>query len=685
MSEIELSFCIPVMNRLEDLKATLAQNLEDNRDSHGRIEFIILCFDSDDQVESWINNNFQNDLNTAFLRFYRSSELEFWHFGRAKNAFKKLMNGRIYASLDGDNFTGFRGGEHIINVFKGHDYNCIFHQFQGSWGDGTCGRVSLSRDDYIKIGYDDYFLPRQWDELDAMLSVMVQNPERKYVCYREKSITQKSHPFKRFLDENNIYPEIVEIDEVLDPLYKNCESQAANKHDNNYVQDDTNLKLSSIFNHLLSFFKNTNIDELRNKYVAELQEVQRDIIDTISSDILEKWTLDKQCNKNVFVNQDDILLLSCIKDESDLIEWYQHYKILGVTKFLLIDDYSRDPVAQILNQEDVYVWSPIVGTFRHAKVFWLEILLSRYCQNSWCITVDSDEHLSLPDFPQRNSDNRSPLTRYIDVGLRKGIGYFCGFLLDVFPSADNYDKCLSELSLSDFSFYQFRPSTLSYLYKQSNTVKWSYGDSYSWAYQIDVRYRLNRAFDSLRKFPLFKYRLGFHLNQGFHDLIIDGEKRKPNELERYDLIPIIHYKLKSLLIQKLTRHKKNPKVYHPETCKNLLKLLCGIKICINNAMLSPFAKEYLGYVLIPVPACNRILIENVYETVNNIMTRMKDEECVDRYITKLIFVRSNKEPYLHGYYIYGRSFSEVVDWIKINTPFYKVEFMNETSAMLISW
>ncbi|MFO7032354.1 hypothetical protein B9T07_21050 [Limnospira fusiformis CCALA 023] len=400
MAQIELSFCIPLMNRFEDIKATLPKNLEDNRGSIGRVEFILVCFDSDDLVEKWVKNNFNNDIESGFLCFYRSSELDIWHFGRAKNSFKNIINGRIYASLDGDNYTGFKGGEHIINVFQTHEYNCIFHQFQGDWGDGTCGRVSFKMEDYIEIGYDNDLLPRQWDELDAMLSIMVKHPERKYVCYQGKSIIDKSFPFRRFVTENALSPVVVEINEKLNPLHGRIQCQSLGLHKTNYVDEDAKLKYSNIFNHLSSFFKNTYSENLRNQYVLELQDIQRTMIEVIEPIILEKWTLRRQDNNGlVKINENDMILLSCVKDEPDLKDWYNYYKDLGVTKFFMVDDYSAHPVKHDLEYDDVYIWHPIVGRFRYAKVFWLEILLSCYCRGNWCITVDSDEYISLPDFP----------------------------------------------------------------------------------------------------------------------------------------------------------------------------------------------------------------------------------------------------------------------------------------------
>ena len=668
MDNPELSFCIPIMNRFNDIKATLEKNLEDNRNSIGLVEFIVLCFDADDQVEDWINRNFKEDLNTDYLRFYRSASLHSWHFGRAKNSFKSFMRGLIYASLDGDNFTGYRGGEHIIDVFKANNYNCIFHQFQGDWGDGTCGRVSLNRDDYIEIGYDESFLPRQWDELDAILSVIKKRPERKYICYRENNILNRSFPFHRFIKENDLTPEVIELDTSLDPLYERLGAQAVGKHNSTYVQDDVKLKYSSIFNHLCSFFKNTKKDDNRTVYVNELIHIQRKMVEDIEPDTLSSWFLEKQGSKGIILEEDDIVLLCCIKDEPNLLEWYLHYKDLGVDKFFIIDDHSKTKIKERLTQKDVFVWTPICGKFRYSKAFWIEILLYSYCKDKWCLTVDSDEYLSLPSF--RNIKNgkkpsTSPLQRFITCGENKGVSYFCGFLLDLIPNPLVFNKIKNSKALnrSDFTNYQYRPATLNFLYKKSNTANWSYGEIYDWAYQIDVRYRINRSFDSMRKFPLFKFRPKIHINQGFHDLIVNNTKRKPEELKRRDLIPILHYKLYNIA----NKFVNNPESYHSETKRNIYRLISNVRGSLIAATISPYSFPYLNFKMLPISSIQTLKIRSATAT-NSVLN---DEEIVDR-SSDLFFVKCNSDIKLEDSFIYGKSFSEVIDWVVKNTPFNQI-------------
>lgn len=597
MSKPLLSFCIPIMKRLQDLKATLRKNLDDNYNNRHEIEFIIVCFDKDQNALRWINDNFQKELESGYLRFYQDESLESWHFGKAKNSFRNYISGKIYASLDGDNFTGPNGGKHIIDVFKSNNFDCVFHQFQGNWGDGTCGRVSIVAEDYCLIGYDENFLPRQWDELDALLSILVNRPSRKYVCYEGKSIAKKSQPFARFLLENKINIQTVSLDPALDPLANSTTEVAVGQNNNNYVQDNDNLKFSSIYNHLTSFYKNTKVDDLRNRYVSELVEVQRTMTECLDINLLLSWFLTPSQRGEPALKNGDIVLTACIRNESRLADWLHHYRKLGVTHFLLIDDGSKVPITKQIKDNDVWIWTPKCGRFRYSKAFWLELLLRRYACGLWTITVDSDEYLDLP-LDVDLGDTVTQLQKFTGHTAKNNIRYCVGLLLDLVPGPESLPAIRSGKVLppSAFNRYQLRPSGTPNSYKRSNTVKWSYGEYADLAYRFDIRYRLNRSFDSLRKFPLFLMNSDIHLNQGFHDLIINGEKRSYKDIGRPDLLVIRHYKMYGTQLDASSENIRPTTSYHQETKSNLDRLRKNINSSLCSASISPFTLPYRGYI-----------------------------------------------------------------------------------------
>lgn len=605
----ELSFCIPVKNRLSDIQATLATNLDHNRSSYDAVEFIVVCFDSDTEVEDWIKRTFPNDLATEYLRFYRRHDLPQWHFGKAKSAFKKLIRGNIYASLDADNFTGPDAGAHIVRVFQEHSYKCVFHQFQGDWGDGTCGRIALSRNDYIDYGYEERLTPRQWDELDALLTVLVRRPDRCYVHYKNRSILTKSHPFARFFVNEGVWPRTSDVRPELDPLFDGQAKVAVGQQDSDYVNNEPRLKYQSCLNHLFSFVKNTNHERCRLEYVSELVDLQREMVEAIDAEVLEGWFLGRKPPQGGPTRTGGVTLVSCVRDEPHLMDWYEYYKRLGVDRFLIVDDGSASPVENVLPYSDVFVWRPTAGSFRYAKALWLEILMSTYCEGQWCLTVDSDEYVSLPETSPAGSQAEGagwPLDATRKWAEKNQVTYFAGVLVDMFPEPRKSTVGLR--GVNDYVNFQFRPSTLAGWYAQHNTARWSYGEHCEWAYKVDIRYRLNQTVDSLRKFPLFQYRSGVHINQGFHDLIIDGQKRSADDLARADLIPILHYKLYQMDLTSGSFRERPTGEYHSETQQNIKKLRENIAEKTEVAAKSPFRYRYIAYEVFPVPSSHVVRV-----------------------------------------------------------------------------
>lgn len=684
-----LSFCIPVMNRLNDIKATLEQNLADNKIDENAVEFIVASFDSDDATTAWITSNFKNELESGYLRYYHLKTLSSWHFGRAKNSFRNLMSGKIYASLDGDNYTGFRGGRHIIDVFEENDFNCIFHQFQGDWGDGTCGRVSMNAEDYINIGYDSNFLPRQWDELDAMLSILNRQRDRAYICYKGKSIFAKSRPFNRYFADHGFTPTIRELDVNKDPLSSEItrEVAAEGKHDSNYVQDDPKLKHSSIFNHLSSYIKNTDSAELKIGYINEIVEEQRAMAKDIDGATLLSLFLMPQNQAPLDIKPEDIILACCIKNEKKLEDWHEHYRSLGVTKFLLIDDHSEFPVASVLAFDHVHVWTPKCGQFRYSKAFWLEILLLTYGVGKWCLTVDSDEYLSLPQLLTLQNDTTeyvSPLRKLLSSDSEKKKDYYCGILLDMAPRASAFKEMQTgfghKLHRLEFDRFQYRPRSSAPAYHGHRTVKWSYGNLSEWAYAIDIRFRVNGSIDSMRKFPLLKFNKGMHLNQGFHDLIINGEKRSPKELGRTDLFPVLHFKLYASQFDSDDESTRPTEHYHQDTAKNLAKLRKNISTSLRQAAITPFSYTFLDFWTLPLP--NRSSIEIHTKDIKE-STASNATSLVNRDHPIPLVLRDSKPEYKGGV-IYAKSLAAAISWIAQKTPYKRIGSVSGLSATLMS-
>lgn len=157
---MDLSFCITCKNRFDQIKNTIKKNLTDNLNSKYKIEFILVDFGSNDGLKNYIITYFQEELKSEYLKYYYTDELIYWHASIAKNTSHLLASGKYIVNLDCDNFTGLNGGDKVINIFKKHNDNIIVHQTSNIYGSGTMGRISLTKENFIKLGgYDQNLKP----------------------------------------------------------------------------------------------------------------------------------------------------------------------------------------------------------------------------------------------------------------------------------------------------------------------------------------------------------------------------------------------------------------------------------------------------------------------------------------------------------------------------------------------
>ena len=164
---MELSFCITCMNRTNYLKKTLLKNLNDNKNS--KVEFILVNFNSVDGLEDYINNNneIKKYLVTKQLKYFNCEKLKYWHSSIAKNIAHNYASGNILVNLDCDNFIGENGGDFIINYFKQLGNNIILSQSKEIFGSGTAGRISISKNNFKKLGgYNESFFPMGYQDTD---------------------------------------------------------------------------------------------------------------------------------------------------------------------------------------------------------------------------------------------------------------------------------------------------------------------------------------------------------------------------------------------------------------------------------------------------------------------------------------------------------------------------------------
>lgn len=554
-----ISYCIPVMNRGGDLRSTLDFNLRENRVFGGHVEFVVMFFDEDYQTHEWVKSNFADDMERGYLRIVASA-LPYWHFGRAKNAFRKVLRGRVYSSLDADNFVTRAQTLQLLCVLATEPGPFVFHHFSGVWGDGSAGRVSVSRNLYLSVGYDVRLLPRQYDELDMIISTLMRHPDACLVRHDTQNHVLSSPRATRFATESGV----ASIRHRLIPQVDR--RSALNPNGEGYLKRSGLLRAMNDFNQQYCFWKNSSDPETRAGYLKTMYRQRRELVAALPREQLIPVVVSPQGGKKIRpCEPDDVCLFTCVKDdELYLQEFYAYYKQLGVSRFFVIDDGSHHPVSHTLPYRDVHVFDPQVGSFQVAKATWIEALIRYFvAPGTWVITVDSDEFLDLGAY----GGSISPMVKRLEMS---GLSVLPALLVDMLPSESGNSF------LDRFSHHCFHSADPAQSYSEHPSIRSGFGEFARLSWMLDARYHAFGTFDSLRKFPMFRYSPSIFLNQGFHDLRgADGSRPWGSDIWSHGpVVPLRHYKLAKLssdrqcqaILDALSRAIPS---YHPRTALNM--------------------------------------------------------------------------------------------------------------------
>lgn len=108
-----------------------------------------------------------------------------------------------------------------------------------------------------------------------------------------------------------------------------------------------------------------------------------------------------------------------------------HYRELGVTRFIVLDDGSTDGSPEYLrNQGDVDVWTSLVRYSEAGRGrYWREGLIAIYGERRWYVIVDADEYLVYD-----GCDRGVGLADLISGLERRGISRCAAPMIDAYPS-----------------------------------------------------------------------------------------------------------------------------------------------------------------------------------------------------------------------------------------------------------
>jgi hypothetical protein len=155
-----LSYCTTCMDRLWQLEQTLPYNLSKLKDDE---EICLVNYNSKDGLDEYIRNNFTKEIEDGRLKYFYTKDPQFFHASKAKNLAHRLGSGGWLFNLDGDNFINKTSRWFIDSM----ENICAFHEWEGSYADGTYGRICIKREVFFAIGgYNEKFNPIYYEDID---------------------------------------------------------------------------------------------------------------------------------------------------------------------------------------------------------------------------------------------------------------------------------------------------------------------------------------------------------------------------------------------------------------------------------------------------------------------------------------------------------------------------------------
>lgn len=190
---ITVSYCSTCKGRLWQIKQTLHVNLNKISTLNG-VDLILLDYHSEDGLEQYVKENFQNELILGKLKYFKLiSKAPYFDASYAKNIAHCLSHSDIVFNLDADNFIGETYLE-LINLNRkeiliNQDYIHI----------DKSGRIGLYREDFYALrGYNEAMKGVLCE--DGELAIYAMSFNFKFVKSNDKTV-----PIKNTLLDKNKY------------------------------------------------------------------------------------------------------------------------------------------------------------------------------------------------------------------------------------------------------------------------------------------------------------------------------------------------------------------------------------------------------------------------------------------------------------------------------------------------
>lgn len=173
---MKISFCTVSMNRLIHVKNTLLVNM--NRLADKDVEFVLLNYNSSDEIDSWVADNLRHYTSNRVLSYYRTDQPAYFHRSHSRNAVFRLASGTIVCNVDADNFISLDFYHFIMQSFEGGRDVVVRCKSQPD----SLGRIAFRKSQFLEVrGFDEKMSAYGFEELDFISRLKRQGVEEIFV------------------------------------------------------------------------------------------------------------------------------------------------------------------------------------------------------------------------------------------------------------------------------------------------------------------------------------------------------------------------------------------------------------------------------------------------------------------------------------------------------------------------
>lgn len=165
----KISICTTCMNRTHDLKKTLIQNINDNK-NYPNIEFVVLNYNSNDDMHSFMtSNDIKYLIKMGIVKYFITKYPKHYSMAHSRNIAFKNATGQIVTNVDADNYTGKNFADFLNKLADISPEKAFFAKGKRMMH----GRIGMYKNEFIKIGgYNEELKGYGFDDHDLMIRSM---------------------------------------------------------------------------------------------------------------------------------------------------------------------------------------------------------------------------------------------------------------------------------------------------------------------------------------------------------------------------------------------------------------------------------------------------------------------------------------------------------------------------------